>query len=162
MPVPLKLGIQFTPAEITAMQDAAKLISDTINAKILLNLSKDERQSLSKVADERFIYVARSIQEYAAEFPNLNGIGYTVDDVLRDFDTFINLGAMVNLLAEANERVTELQMVAGHFMFEFMTDQYSNAERYKDKNVVGAQTVYDGLKGAFAGQGPQQPTPPQP
>ena len=50
-------------------------------------------------------------------------------------------------------------MVAGHFMFKFATDQYAYAIRYKEDNVTGSQTVYDGLKGLFEGQGNQENTP---
>lgn len=162
MPIPLKLGVEFTPAEITAMNNAAKLISDTILAKIVLNLSAAERQGLSKAGDNRLIYVAKSISEYGVDFPALNGIGYSLTDASKDLNTYGALNSVLTLITEATDRVTDLQMVASHFMFDFMTDQYANAERYKDKNVPGADTVYNGLKTAFEGQGPQNVTPPTP
>lgn len=160
MPVPVKLGVAFTPAEITAMQDAAKLISDTIKAKVLINLSEEERQTLSKVGDNRFAFAAKSIKEYGVEFPQFNGIAYPIADADNDFNTYGEMGALLSLMQEATERATELQMVAGHFMFQFLTDQYANAERNLNRNVAGAQVVYDGLKACFEGQGPQNPTPP--
>lgn len=162
MPIPLKLGVSFTPEEITAISEAAQLIIDTINNKMVLNLSTEERKSLSKISDNRFTYVARSISEYAVDFPQLNGIGYALADANNDLKTFANLGGVLTLIAEAQERVTEMQMVAGHFMFGFATDQYANAERYKNKNVTGADTVYNAMKDMFEGQGPQQPAPPAP
>jgi len=130
MPVPVVLGVVFTPIEIDAMKAAAKLISDTINAKIALNLNDTERQNLSKVADERFVYVAKSVKEFAVDFPALNGIGYTLPNANNDFETYYDLGTVWTLLSEATERATEVQMVAGHFIFKFATDQYANAIRY--------------------------------
>ena len=53
------------------------------------------------------------------------------------------------------KKLTEMQMMAGHFAFQFMNDQYHNAKRYLGDDVDGAQVVYDGLKGCFEGQGPQ-------
>jgi hypothetical protein len=155
MAIPTKLGVEFTPAEVDAMKAAAQVIIDTIVAKADINLSNEERKSLSKVSNERMPFVLKSIGEYAVDYPALNGIGYPLADAAKDMDTFGQMFEVITKVTEATERVVELQMVAGHFAFKFMTDQYDNAERYRDRNVAGAQVVYDGLKGAFEGQGPQ-------
>lgn len=158
MPIPLQLGIDFTTAEVDAMKAGAQVIIDTIVSKINLNLSNEERQSLSTVSNERIPYVLKSISEYAVDYPALNGIGYPLTDAAKDMETFGQMFEVLTKLTEATERAEELQMVAGHFSYEFMRDQYANAERYRSKNVAGAQVVYDGLKGAFEGQGPKNPT----
>ena len=155
MPIPTKLGVDFTAAEVDAMKAAAQVIIDTIVAKADINLSNDERKNLSTVGDERVPYVLKSIGEYAVDYPTLNGIGYPLADAAKDMDAYAQMFEVITKVTEATERVVELQMVAGHFAYEFMRDQYANAERYRDRNVAGAQVVYDGLKGAFEGQGPQ-------
>ena len=163
MPVPLKLGISFTQQQIDDMNAAAKLINDTIKSVIDFNLTIKERESLSKMSAERGPYVLKSIGEYAEAFPHLNGLSYSAIDAAADLQTYAQLEALLTQLTQSTERATEVQMVAGHFCFEFMRDQYANAERYKDHgSVEGAQVVCDGLKGCFEGQGPQNPTPPTP
>jgi hypothetical protein len=153
MSVPNKLGIAFTPTEITDMKTAAQTIIDTINNKIVLNLSEDERKSLSKVGPERWPYVFKSVSDYSVSFPQFNPLAYSLADVSKDGDTYTDLGQVLTLLNEAIERVEEVVMTAGHFMFLFMRKQYELAESNRGENVPGAQTVYDGLKGAFEGQG---------
>lgn len=163
MAVPLKLGIAFTPVQLADMLTVAKVVNDTIKAVIDFNLSTKERESLSKLGNERAPYAFKSITEYSTNFPHLNGLAYTAPDAEADLQTYGQTEEILTLLAQSVERATELQMVAGHFCFEFMRDQYANAERYKDNgSVEGAQIVYDGLKDCFAGQGPQNPTPPTP
>lgn len=145
------------------MKAGAQVIIDTIVSKIDLNLSKEEREELSKVGDKRLPYVQKSVKEYAVDYPTLNGIGYTLANADKDLDTYGRMFEVLTKLTEATERAQELQMVAGHYSYKFMRDQYDNAERYKDDNVAGAQVVYDGLKDCFEGQGAVvNPTPPTP
>jgi len=161
MAIPLQLGIPFTPVEISTMKTAAQSITALIKSKIIFNMSNEEREELSKVADERLPYVHKSVQDYGVTYPNLNGEAYPLMLATIDLQAFGGMEEVLTVLAEANEVVTEYQMVAGHFCFMFMNDQYDNVKKYRDKNVAGAQVVYDGLKGCFEGQGPQpeEPTP---
>ncbi|MBI1289595.1 MAG: hypothetical protein GC178_18695 [Flavobacteriales bacterium] len=159
MPVPVVLGVEFTQAEVDAMKAGAQVIIDTIVSKINLNLSNEERQGLSTVSNQRLPYVLRSVKEYAVDYPNLNGIGYSLADADKDLDTFGQMFEVLTKLTEATERTEELQMVAGHFAYEFTRDQYANAERYRTKNVAGAQVVYDGLKECFEVSGTTNDAP---
>lgn len=131
------------------MKAGAQVIIDTIVSKIDFNLSNEERKSLSALGDERLPYVLKSVTEYAVDYPTLNGIGYALTDAANDLDTYGDMFQVITKLTEATERTVELQMVVGHYAYEFMRDQYDNAERYRTKNVTGAQVVYDGLKACF-------------
>ncbi|MBI1287944.1 MAG: hypothetical protein GC178_10225 [Flavobacteriales bacterium] len=162
MPIPLQLGVEFTAAEVDAMKAAAQTIIDTIEGKVSFNMSNEERASLSTVSDERAPYVLKSVAEYGVDYPNLNGLAYQHDLAAKDLATYGFMFEVLTKLSEATEKVEELQMVAGHFTYKFMRDQYDNAEKYRADNVAGAQVVYDGLKGAFEGQGPQNPSPSDP
>jgi len=160
MAIPTELGVSFTPAELDSMKAAANTITALIRSKKILNLSNEERgNELSTVSDERLPFVHKSINDYAVAFPNLNGLSYPLVWAAADFNTFDGLEQLMTAMAEAQEVVTEMHMVAGHFSFKFMTDQYYNAKRYRGDNVPGAQIVYDGLKGCFEGQGATNPTP---
>jgi hypothetical protein len=162
MAIPLQLGVTFTPAEIATMKTAAQSISALIRSKISFNMSTKEREDLSKVGDERLPYALKSVKEYGIDYPNLNGQAYAHALATIDMDTYGAIFQVMTALEEATEVSTELQMVAGHFCYKFMRDQYGNAEKYRGENVNGAQVVYDGLKGCFEGQGPQNPTPANP
>ena len=159
MAIPTELGVSFTPTEVASMKAAAKIITDLIRSKKSLNLSNDEKKGeLSTVSDERAPFVIKSIADYGLAYPNLNGLAYKHDLALKDLSTFRDLFELQTAMAEANEVVDEMRLVAGHFCFKFMNDQYYNAKRYLGDDVPGAQIVYDGLKGCFEGQGSNNPT----
>jgi hypothetical protein len=149
MAIPTKLGVNFTPEEVQQMKTAAQTITGIIKSKMEINLTNEERRSLSKVSDERMPYVLKSISTYAVDYPKLNGLAYQHSDAMADMKTFAELFQVLTLVEEAKEVVVEMQMVAGHFAFRFMRDQYNNAQRYRGDNVAGAQIVYDGLKACF-------------
>jgi len=114
MPVPVKLGIDFTPAEEASMVAGIQVVIDTIKAKITLNLSTKEREELSKVSNERVPYILRSIAEYAPMYPQFNPLAYSAADAQNDLKTYGQMDAVLTKLNEASELSTELQMVAGH------------------------------------------------
>lgn len=156
MAIPTELGVSFTEQEIDDMKAAVQLITSIVRSKKILNLSNDEKSyKLSTVSNERLPYVHKSIDDYAVSFPNLNGQGYPLPMATNDLRTFGSLQELQTAMAEANEVVDEMRLVAGHFAYDFMGDQYYNAKRYLGKNVAGAQIVYDGLKACFEGQGSQ-------
>jgi hypothetical protein len=159
MPIPTQLGVDFTDAEVDAMKAAAQTIIDTINGKASFNMSNDERKDLSKLGDERLPYAQKSIGEYGVDYPHLNGLAYPFANAQLDMNTYGSMFEVLTKLSEALEKAEEMQMVAGHFCYLFMRQQYDNAQDNKDLNVAGAQVVYDGLKGAFEGQGPQNASP---
>ena len=159
MALPLKLGIEFTQAEFDAMLAAAQEINNIIKAKIDFNLTTQERESLSKVGPERSPYMQLSVLTYGVDFPALNGPGYTQADAEKDVKVYGQITEILEVLKQSQERAEELVMAAGHFGWQFTLNQYAQAERYKSQNVEGAQVVYDGLKGAFEGQGPQGGNP---
>lgn len=164
MPIPTQLGVDFTDAEIDAMKAGAQAIIDTINGKASFNMSNEERQDLSKVGDDRAPYVLKSVGEYGVDYPHLNGLAYPLANATLDMKTYGGMFEVITKLLEAMEKAEEMQMVAGHFAYLFMRQQYDNAQDNKDLNVTGAQVVYDGLKGAFEDQGGtvDNPTPPTP
>ncbi len=156
MALPLQLGNPFTPAEEATIDAAMQSIITILQSKANFNLSNPERRSLSTVGPDREPYVQRSIETYANQFPQLNGLVYPHALATNDLNTYSYSGKMLTRIAQMEELTEELRMVAGHFAFLFMRDQYQNAERYRSHNVAGAQVVYDGLKGCFEGQGKAQ------
>lgn len=163
MATPAQFGIPFTEEEEATIQAALQSITTILQSKINFNMDNEEREKLSKVGPERFPYVLKSINDYAVQFPNLNGQAYPLALATVDMNNYGLTAGMRTSIGQITEITEEIQMVSGHFAYEFMRDQYDNAKRYRGNNVHGAQVVYDGLKGCFEGQGPQNPaTPPQP
>src|SRR5690349_10171193 len=113
MGVPNKLGISFTPAELTAIKAGAQAVIDGISNKIVLNINDEERQSLSKVGDGREPFVLKSISDYGVNIPAFNPVGWPLADATNDGSVFANMNEVLTLLKEAVEVAEELKMVAG-------------------------------------------------
>jgi hypothetical protein len=153
MALPNKMGISFTPAEFTAIKAAAQSVISLIEAKIILNISNEDRQSLSKVGPEREPFVNDSISDFGVNIPAFNPVGWPLADATNDATFYGQMKELRTILSQATERAEEAQMVAGHFAFQFMLGQYAVAKDNVGGNVPGAQTIVDGLKGAFEGMG---------
>lgn len=156
MAIPTELGVSFTQTEIDDMKAAANAIIAIVRSKKILNMTNDEKSfKLSTVGDERLPFVLKSIGDYAVAYPHLNGLGYPYAMAADDRATLGQLFEVQTTMAEANEVVDEMRLLAGHFCYKFMRAQYKNAQSYLGDNVEGAQVVYDGLKDCFEGQGSQ-------
>jgi hypothetical protein len=149
MALPNKLGISFTTAEMNAMMAGIKAVTDGIRIKMVLNIDKDTRRKLSKVNDGREPYVLKSVKDFAVNFPVFNPIAYPLSDAEKNLDTRNKMTELRYALENALEIVKEMEMVAGHEAFAFMRQQYKAAQHNLSTNITGAQTVVDGLKGAF-------------
>jgi hypothetical protein len=145
------------------IKDAINSVITGIQSKVIVNITESERKSLSKVGPGREPYVNKSITDYGANIPAFNPIAWPLADAEKDGATYSQMNEVLTLLNEANDVVQELQMVAGHFAYQFMLGQYNLAQDNLETNISGAQTIVDGLKGAFEGQGnfagPEPTTP---
>lgn len=153
MPLPLKLGVTFSDAEVADMKAGMQVVINTIHSKIIANLSVKERSDLSKLGPERIPYAEKSIGIYGIDYPQFNPLAYLFADAQKDAETYAQMQQVISKLKECGEVATELQMLAGHFVYLFMRKQYENGQSNVDENVPGAQVIVDGLKGAFEGQG---------
>ncbi len=163
MATPAQYGIPITPAEETAILAAIQTIRAILLTKVNFNMTNEEKQAFSTMQENRLPYVLKSISDYAVQYPHLNGLAVPVASANIDLSTYGTTGVITTGLKQLSELTQEIQIVAGHFAYKFMLQQYNNAEENLGENVEGAQVVYDGLKGCFEGQGPQNPaTPPQP
>lgn len=155
MAIPTELGVNFSRAEIDSMEAAINTVIRIIRSKQALNLTNAEKNSLHIISNNRFPYVQKAVEDYGVAYPKLNGLAHPHGKAAANWQTYNKLFEVLTSMTAATELATEMQMVAGHFCFKFMKDQYANAKRYRNDNVKGAQVVYDGLKGCFEGQGPQ-------
>lgn len=162
MATPNKLGISFTPAEITTIKTGIDAAMTVITSKGIFNLSPSERQALSKVGPEREPYVNKSVTDYGINIPAFNPIAWPIADAVNDANTYGQMGEVLTAVSQLKEMAEELQMLAGHFAFQFMLGQYNLAQDNLDTNVAGAQTIVDGEKGAFERNPAEAGGPPTP
>jgi hypothetical protein len=145
MPINKNLNVQLTPAQETSINTAIDNIMTEINAANAdpLNLSKDERQSAGSIDNIRLPYANRAINEFGSAYPGLNGADITLARASTNFNLFNQMSHVELRLLALLDQVTDLKINGGALTMDFTDDQYANAKRYRNKNVSGADTVYD-------------------
>jgi hypothetical protein len=149
MPIIDNLNINYTPAQKTAIDtalDTAKTELETVIGQPL-NLSDDERSTTPSVDEHREPYVRVAIETLAAQHPTLLGpeISKAQADALWKFrnasmDIKAKVDAFSDLLGDAI-------INAENLCLKFTEDLRTNAQRFKERNVPGADVVWDELEG---------------
>ncbi len=156
-----RLSVQFTPAQQTAILGDVNAAIAALNAVQVVTLTKEERQSIHAVAEERIPYVLKAVNNLGPAYPALIGPAIptvSAQDALNSWAFLKELGMAV---AELQDRLQDLGLNLGNTALTYMDDLYDNGKRYTGQ-VVGADVVVDELKGAYEGQGPQTPIVPNP
>lgn len=144
---------------ILADLDAAK---NALGAIATITLSAEESARLNKVNNARLPYVHRAVVEFGSTYTNLVSPRVTTSRAGNLLEALISLRQLESQLAEFQDRVKDLSFNVEEIIYNYTTDMYANAERYKG-DVAGADVVAEYLGQLFAGQGPQNdPTPPTP
>ena len=162
MPLNPNLDASITPAQQTAIDDAINTILTTLAEVAVVNLSPEERRDTPSISNTRLPYVAKAIKSLADDFPAFVGLEITATRANNLLNLTNSLREFKTLLAEVDDRITDLSINADNLAYKFTLDMYNNAERYKGR-VAGADTIRDELKDLFDGQGTpgnDQPEPP--
>jgi hypothetical protein len=106
-------------------------------------LSKDDRQRAGSIDNVRFPFASRAVTEFGISYPGLNGATVTLPRATTNFTLFNQMSHYELRLLALLDQVIDLKINAGALVMDFTDDQYANAKRYRNKNVPGADTVYD-------------------
>jgi len=149
MPLIESLNINYTPAQKTAIEtalDTARTELETVIGQPL-NLSDQERGDTPSVDVQRESFVREAIETLAIQYPTLLGPEITASqaDKLWKFRN-----SSIDLLTRADafrDLLTDAIINAENLCLKFTEDLRTNAQRFKDRNVPGADVVWDALEG---------------
>jgi hypothetical protein len=153
MPMPDKMGLTFTPAEITTLHTHFTDILALINSKKVVQLTKDERQSALSISEKRLPYVQNAIDVLASDFVDLRPGFLPYADAVNDMQASSDLRALSSIRDEVNDRMIDFSMASEHFAYQYMRIFYNNAKQAQAVNTPGADTVVNALAPLFEGQG---------
>jgi len=149
MPLNVYLNVNYSAAQKTTIETSLNNAKSEIETVIgnPLNLSVAERSATPSVNANRESYVRDAIENLAGLFPNMVGEEITPSRAaaLWQFRNtnegyIVRLKAMLDILIDAS-------INAENICLKFTEDMRKNAERYKGRNVNGADVVWDRLKG---------------
>ncbi len=158
MPMPDKMGLDFTAVEITDLTTHFDAILAIMNAKKVVQLTPKERQAAQSVSEKRLPYTQNAIQVLAPSFPNLQPGFLPLAEATLDLSASITLRDFNAKRNEVNDRMIDFAMASEHFAYQYMRELYDVAKRAQAVNTPGADTVVEALAPLFEGQG-EQPEP---
>ena len=136
------------------------LVSGLENAfplTLQVNLTEEERRTISTVAKERFPLMVRTIEDLAPANPKLQPTFTTLADATNDYKLAQQLRPFLPRLKALVERFEETQQVALHETWHYVLDFYQNTLQARQRNVPGSEAVYQEMFPFF-----DQPEPPTP
>ncbi len=157
-----QINIAFTDAQVTEINESITKINEAF--PFAINLTKQERQSLPGIDDERYPYVQKVMDNYAPNNANLvTGFAGTLAEAQTDWTLVKQINDLLPKLESLIEKMRDTQQLAASENYTFMLEFYGTAQRAAQNKVPGADAIVDDLKPLFDKQGPQTPpTPPTP
>jgi hypothetical protein len=139
---------QAIPAE--ALGEAQKRISEVaeVLAPYLLNLTPAKRKGMAKMGDKSLAFVTKA-RELARQNESLYPSYMDIADFDIDLTDATQLLNINNSLQQVQKAVDDTAMIAGSEAYQTALLFYTSVKTAAEKNVAGAQAVYDELKVRF-------------
>lgn len=140
------LQAEVTEERKTQILDLIKQIQDQL--PFLVNLSKDERETIFKMGDKSVAFVEKAL-EYAKMNPHLVPPYADIPELERDLALAKQLQPIFLQLKTLFEAVSDTYMAAGSEAMTAATSFYNSVKNAAKSNVPGTDAIYDDLKKRF-------------
>jgi hypothetical protein len=161
MPLNPNLDINITVAQDTAIDGGLTTVETEVDNVVgaPLNLSTTERRKTPSIDQERELPVKKAIETLGPLYPNLLGPDVTLARATNLW-SFRNksLSYIARLKAEL-DILTDASINAENICLKFAEDMRDMAERYKERNVAGADVVWEELKDLHKREPAEEPIP---
>jgi hypothetical protein len=134
-------------ASVTASINSIKAV-----ISFAVNLTPDERRTLSRLGDSRLAFVTK-VMDYAQNNANLIPSYSSLTEANKDFALEARLRIVEELVNSLRELVDDTRLAVGHEVYDFSLAFYANAQEAAKRNVPGTDAIVNDLKQAFEGQG---------
>lgn len=160
MPIPARMAVRLTEAELRTINDALNVVKTTLLSKITVNLTKEERSGGQSVAEKRLPYVQMTFDDFVTQFSQLQPGYMSFEDANLDYTFMQQLDSIELTLRTLAEILGDQQIAAGILAYQYMREFYLAAQRARERNVPGADTVVDALSPLFTQENEAPPAPP--
>ena len=158
MAIDNKISLTITAAQKTAIETAIAALKTAL-LPIVINLTKEERQSLAKIGDKTLAFDGKC-QTYMAARPELVPGFVDMAEVTLDRAGIAALLPCLRELAPLCEGLEDTVCLI--FSDLYISDRafFASVREAARRGVPGTDTIYDDLKARFPGRPPGPPTPP--
>ena len=156
-----RISIEITAAQKTAIVNAVTALKTALTG-IIINLTKDERQSLPKIADKTLAFDEKC-KAYMASRPELVPSFLDTAELALDRKLIEDLLPCLRELAPICEGLEDTVSLAYTDVYVADLAFHANVKQAAKRGVPGTDTIYDDLKERFPGRPKAEPpTPPTP
>jgi hypothetical protein len=136
------ISVVMTPAQIAAIATAITVIRS--NLTFLLNLTKEERKTLSKMGDDGFSYVTKAL-DYAVNNTNIIPGALSLPEAQKDLKLANDLRSILQQINQLAEGIDDTIMQAGVEAKDFSDRFYDMAKSMSSTNTPGLDVIVDDL-----------------
>lgn len=157
------LNFNFTQPEQDAIVAGLNDVLTVLNAANVpyVNLTKEERKKTPSIGPARLPYVHDAVNNILPLFPALASPSIPLARATTLFQLSAFIQSVRPLMAEINDRLTDLGINAENLVYTSMTDSYEMAQRQEGR-MQGADVLAEAIAPLFADQGgvnDDEPTP---
>ena len=148
MPINSNLDINYTAVRLTNIQTSLDAAQTDVEATVgtPLNLSATERQLTPSVDTQRESFVRDAIEALGPLYGNLLGPEITLARAQNLWKYRNSSEELLVRLLELQDLLIDSVINAENICLKFTEDLRGNAERFKERNVPGADVVWERLK----------------
>jgi hypothetical protein len=161
MPINPNLDINYTPAQTAAIDGAMTTVETEVDTVVgaPLNLSATERRETPSIDQQRELPVKKAIETLAPLYPNLLGPEITAARALNLWKFRNTSLGYIAELKSLLDVLTDASINAENICLKFAEDMRDNAQRFKERNVPGADVVWEELKDLHKREPAEEPVP---
>ena len=153
MPMPDQMGFEFTGTQKQDIINSLSSCLTTLNGIKTVQLTGSERQGAQSLAEGRFPYVQKAVDNLAPTYPNLQPGFMDLPTAQRNLTMSIDMGEILLVVKEIVDRFTDFGLASEHFAYEYMRKLYEQAKSAQSVNTPGADVVVNELAPLFEKQG---------
>lgn len=153
-----RISLEISPAKKAAIEAAILALKTELNG-IIINLTKDERQSLPKIADKTLAFDEKC-KAYMASRPELIPSFLDTGELAKDRKLIADLLPCLRELAPICEGLEDTVSLAYTDVYVADLAFHQNVKQAAKRGIPGTDTIYDDLKQRFPGRPKAEPPPP--
>ena len=154
-----RISIDITPVQKTAIVDAVAALKTALQG-IIINLTKEERQTLPKIGDKTLAFDEKC-KAYMASRPELVPGFIDLVELAKDRKGIADLLPCLQEIAPICEGLEDTISLLYTDIYVADLAFYANVKQAKKRGVPGTDTIYDDMQARFPGRPKAEPpTPP--
>lgn len=153
-----RISIELTAAQKTAITDAVTALKEALEG-IIINLTKEERQSLPKIADKTLAFDEKC-KAYMASRPELVPGFIDMTEMAKDRQLVADLLPCLQEIAPICEGLEDTISLAYTDIYVADLAFHATVKQAAKRGVPGTDTIYDDLRERFPGRPRTEPPPP--